>query len=103
MTVWVKTTLTSRAFLRGLGEVFAHWLNSLPACDGGVRVLRVMSHGHSLATLDGTVVGSDISVGKTENIRSTSTMMGTCLLQPTLNRPRSSLMLSKLPFLLMGG
>jgi hypothetical protein len=95
MTVWIKTTLTGRGFLRGLGEVFAHiwayglrwsvfwpvgivngveefvrWLNSFPAHDGGVTVLRVMSHGHSLATLDGTVVGSDISVGETENIRS---------------------------------
>ncbi len=47
MTVWVKTT---------------H--------DGGIKTLRVMSHGHKLDTLDGTIVGSDISVGETENIRS---------------------------------
>lgn len=95
ITVWVKTRITGRGILRGLGEVFAHiwayglgpstlgpdgivngaeefarWLNSFRTRNGCVQTLRVMSHGHKLYTLGSTTVGSDISVGETENIRS---------------------------------
>jgi hypothetical protein len=95
MTVWVKTTITGRGFLRGMGEVVAHiwacvlgrlirwpagtvngveefarWLNSFPARKRSIKTLRVMSHGHKLETPSGIMIGSDISVGETETIRS---------------------------------
>ena len=88
ITVWVKSTIAGRSLGRGVLELIAHgwaylgrlvswpdeivngveefawWLNSFPARNACIKTLRVMSHGHKLG------VGSDISVGQTEEIRS---------------------------------
>src|SRR5258708_36919272 len=88
MPVWVKSTIAGRSLGRGVLELIAHgwaylgrlvsWpeeivngveefagrLNSFPARNACIKTLRVMSRCHKLG------VGSDISVGRTEEVRS---------------------------------